>query len=144
MLRSFAKIPTGREIAKVNVKLIKDNNWFGQNAAGRGLVLTTGSGQGSAGPTPPDHIMLAYGSCFGGSVKHILEDNGIKVKDLTVEMEAEWELVPHRRIKEFRSNCIIEADGLTQEMADAALKQASDEVCMVANTLKRSPKITVK
>lgn len=141
MLRSFVKLPAGREIAKAHVKLIDGLEWFCTNGAGRGTIMTTGKG---AAPTPPDHVVLAFGSCFGASVRRILENKGHKVNDIKIEIDAEWEFEPKQRIRELRANCIIDADGVDQALADSAVQQAEEQVCMIASTLKRGPSITVK
>ena len=77
MLRSFVKIPKHDNLVEVAIKNIGGEDWFCTDKKGRGILMTTEDG---ASPTPPDHLMLALGTCFGAGVKKLLIQNKKKVK----------------------------------------------------------------
>ena len=140
MLLSSFKRYSGSLINKTVVHSINGVDWLGINNAGKGILMTTGDG---ASPTPPDDLLLAYGSCSASGVKFLLEKRGKKVRNVKVEIEGEWQLAPVRKIKEVRMNYIIDADDVSQELADNTLKSVEQNMCIIGQTMKYTPTITL-
>ena len=126
--------------SKATIRQINKVEWLAVNQENRGMLLSCGNG---GGPTPPDYFLLSLASCQASGIRFLLEKRGKKVKGLTVDVEAEWDLGPRRKFKEIRLNYTIEADEVSQELADQVIENVEKNMCVVGQTLKYKPNITL-
>ena len=91
------------------------------------------------GMTPPEFLLVSLGTCAGYYAAEYLNKNKLPAEALTVKVTAD-KVKPPARLDAFSIH--IHAPGVDLSVHEAGLR-AAVEKCLIHNTLKHSPSISV-
>ena len=93
-----------------------------------------------AATSPTENILFSLGASVCDNVKYILESKNKKVNNIKATIEGVWEEKP-KRLKEARIKLDVDSPNATKEEVDRIAEIVVDEICPIANTLRKRPKI---
>ena len=118
--------------SKVTVEW-KGEHVFDAGREGRPSVRIDGDGQ--AGPTPPDTLLIALAACVSVDVVDILAKRRTPLESYSVEAVGERvETIP-RRFRHITLNVTMKGDGIERGHAERAIDLALNKYCSVRDTL---------
>jgi putative redox protein len=92
-------------------------------------------GDGNAGPTPPDSLLIALASCVSVDVVDILGKRRTPVESYNVEVRGERVDTIPRRFKHITLNISIVGAGIERAQAEHAIDLAVNKYCSVRDSL---------
>lgn len=113
-------------------------DWTGERrfAAGRkGRPSVLLDGDGMEGPTPPDTLLAALGSCVSVDVVDILAKRRTPVEKYSVEVLGERVDTIPRRFRHITLNVSITGKGIERVPAEHAIDLAVTKYCSVRDSL---------
>ncbi len=117
----------------------KHDRVFDAGAEGRPTIHL--DGDGNDGPSPPDTLLAALGSCVSVDVVDILAKRHTPVERYHVEVLGERVDTTPRRFKHITLNVSITGAGIERAHAERAIDLAVNKYCSVRDSL--SPDIPV-
>lgn len=100
---------------------------------GRPSILIDGDGQ--MGPSPPDTLLAALGSCVSVDVVDILAKRRTPVQTFNVEVLGERVHSIPRKFKHITLNFIITGEGIDRANAMRAIELSATKYCSVRDSL---------
>lgn len=114
-------------------------------ARGRSGVTTVVDGDGVAGASPVESLLIALASCMGADVVELLKKMRVPFAGLSVRAEGDRRPDPPRRYTAIR--LVYRVDGVAGD-ADAKLQRAvdlsRDTYCSVLHTLQPDLDLTIR
>lgn len=92
-------------------------------------------GDGNAGPTPPDSLLIALATCVSVDVVDILAKRRTPVETYNVEIRGERVDTIPRRFKHITLNISIAGAGIERAPAEHAIDLAVNKYCSVRDSL---------
>lgn len=124
------------------------SHWVGGlrfEAAGRADVPVVVDGDGKAGPTPTESLVIGLATCMGADVVDILTRMRVPFEGLAVRVEGDRRPEPPRRYTALR--LIYEVEGVP-EGADGKLQRAidlsRDTYCSVLHSLRPDIDLSIR
>ena len=124
------------------------SQWVGGlrfEASGRAEVPVVVDGDGEAGPTPMESLLIALASCMGSDVVDILTKMRVPFDALTVRVEGDRRPEPPRRYTTLR--LVYEVEGVPEGAEDKlrrAVDLSRDTYCSVLHTLRPDLDLTIR
>ena len=112
--------------------------WKGEHTfdAGReGRPSVRIDGDGNAGPTPPDTLLIALASCVSVDVVDILAKRRTPIEKYSVEVLGDRVDTIPRRFRHITLNISMTGAGLERSHAERAIDLALNKYCSVKDTL---------
>ncbi|MEO5590844.1 MAG: OsmC family protein [Gemmatimonadaceae bacterium] len=116
----------------VNVKWT-GNREFDAGREGRPTIHI--DGDGNAGPTPPDSLLIALATCVSVDVVDILAKRRTPVEAYNVEIRGERVDTIPRRFRHITLNISIAGAGIERAPAEHAIDLAVNKYCSVRDSL---------
>lgn len=102
-------------------------------------------GDGNAGPSPMDALLLALAGCMAVDVLTILEKGRVPVESLEVEVEGDRPDQPPRRFTALRMEYRVRGPGAEhQAKLERAVALSRDTYCSVYHTLRRDLDVDIR
>jgi putative redox protein len=114
----------------------KGEHLFEAGREGRPMVLL--DGDGNAGPTPPDSLLIALASCVSVDVVDILAKRRTPIESYDVEVLGERVDSIPRRFRHITLNITMNGAGIERPHAERAIDLALNKYCSVKDTLDPS------
>lgn len=115
--------------------------WTGEGMVFRGGSpggpATTLDGDGEAGPSPTQALLLSVAACMGIDIVHILGKSRVSLTDLRVEIEGRRAEKPPRRFEAIRVVFTVEGPAEDDRpRLERALSLSEETYCSVLHTLR--------
>ena len=113
-------------------------NWKGDHTfdAGReGRPMVRIDGDGLAGPTPPDSLLIALASCVSVDIVDILAKRRTPIEKYNVEVLGERVDSIPRRFKHITLNISMTGAGIERQHAERAIDLSVNKYCSVKDSL---------
>lgn len=114
-------------------------------ARGRGGVTTIVDGDGVAGASPMETLLIALASCMGADVVELLNKMRVSFGGLSVRVEGDRRPDPPRRYTAIR--LVYRAEGVSEDARDKlqrAVDLSRDTYCSVLHTLQPDLDLTIR
>ena len=118
--------------SKINIEW-KGEHTFDAGREGRPYVRL--DGDGIVGPTPPDSLLIALGSCVSVDVVDILAKRRTPIEKYSVEVLGERVDTIPRRFRHITLNIAMTGAGIERAHAERAIDLALNKYCSVRDTL---------
>ena len=115
--------------------------WAGEGLAFRGGVPggaeVVVDGDGAAGPSPMDALLLSLAGCMGADVRHILERSRVPMDSLEVEVEGIRAATHPRRYEGLRLVFRVRGPGVDDRpRLERAVELSREKYCCVLHSLR--------
>lgn len=108
------------------------------------MDLAEEAGGADAGFRPMHLILTALGGCMGVDVRLILAKKKLPLRSLEVRVTGQLTDTVPRTYAQIETVITAEADGLTQEQLDEAIRLAEEKYCNVSAILRSSATLVAK
>lgn len=112
----------------------EDDAFRGGRAGGPEIVL---DGDGGAGPSPTDALLLSVAACMAADIRHILQKGRVPLEALTASVRGRRAKDPPRRFEAVR--ILFRVDGPGEDdrsRVERALRLSRETYCSVLHTLR--------
>jgi putative redox protein len=120
--------------------MVVEVHWEGElrfEAMGRGGVPVVTDGDGAAGPSPMELLLIGLAGCMGVDVVDILKKMRVPIEGLVVRAEGDRRAEPPRRFQSVRLTYQVQGvpDG-DRDKLQRAVDLSRDTYCSVLHTLQ--------
>lgn len=97
---------------------------------------TTFDGNGVAGPTPVETVLLALAGCIGSDIVDIAEKSRVALRSLEVTIDGDRAAEPPRRYTAVRAYYRVGADEADRPKIERAVQLSHEKYCSVLHSLR--------